>query len=225
MIKKLSVVAGVTFFLTFLGLFFYFYRNSGKFRKLIASALLAALVLFYWSLESQAKSADAFTLQEQSRPYKHPVLFSGRSNNNNPEKPNNNDSNGNSENDDDKGRPQYSQPESVKQTKNRIQRMRERIVRLEEVTETDFDSETECEYDQKTKAGFKELLDSENFSYNMDQGRGLKKQVQKVWKNKKAKQEVLRMLKRFGDENANIQEKPLKGLKKLTELKNSGPGP
>ena len=37
--------------------------------------------------------------------------------------------------------------------------------------------------------------------------------------------EVLRMLKRFGDKNANMQEKPLKGFKKLTELKNSGPGP
>ena len=59
----------------------------------------------------------------------------------------------------------------------------------------------------------------------MDQGRGLKKQAKKVWKNTKAKKEVLRMLKRFGDENANIQEKPLTGFKDLTELKNSGPGP
>jgi hypothetical protein len=33
------------------------------------------------------------------------------------------------------------------------------------------------------------------------------------------------MLKRFGNENANIQEKPLTGFKTLTELKNSGPGP
>ena len=53
----------------------------------------------------------------------------------------------------------------------------------------------------------------------MDQGRGLKNQAKKVWKNPKAKQEVLRMLNRFGDENANIQEKPLKGFKSLTELK------
>jgi len=86
-------------------------------------------------------------------------------------------------------------------------------------------SEDQCPIDEQNKAGFSELPDSENFSYNMEQGRGLKKQAQKVWKNPKAKQEVLRMLKRFGDKNANIQEKPLTGFKKLTELKNSGPGP
>lgn len=50
-------------------------------------------------------------------------------------------------------------------------------------------------------------------------------QVRKNRKNPKAKKEVLRMLKRFDDENANIQENPLKGFKNLTELKNSGPGP
>jgi hypothetical protein len=86
-------------------------------------------------------------------------------------------------------------------------------------------SQDQCSIDEQNKAGLKELPDSENFSYNMDQGRGLKKQAQKVWKNPKAKQEVLRMLERFGDENAKIQEKPLTGFKKLTELKNSGPGP
>lgn len=77
-------------------------------------------------------------------------------------------------------------------------------------------SKDQCPIDQQNKAGFKELPNSENFSYNMYQGRGLKKQAQKVWKNPKAKQEVLRMLERFGDENAKIQEKPLTGFKKLT---------
>ncbi len=33
------------------------------------------------------------------------------------------------------------------------------------------------------------------------------------------------MLNRFDEENADIQEKPLKGFKSLTELKNSGSGP
>ena len=55
----------------------------------------------------------------------------------------------------------------------------------------------------------------------MDQGHGLKNQTKKVWKNTKAKQEVLRMLNKFDDENANIQKKLLKGFKNLTELKNS----
>jgi hypothetical protein len=93
---------------------------------------------------------------------------------------------------------------------------------MEEISDSETE-EDECRLE--SKAGFKELPDGKNFLYNMDQGRGLKNQAKKVWKNPKAKQEVLRMLNRFDDENANIQEKPLKGFKNLTELKNSGPGP
>jgi len=59
----------------------------------------------------------------------------------------------------------------------------------------------------------------------MEQGRDLKKLANKIWKNNKAKPKVLRMLKRFDDKNVKIQEKPLKGFKNLTELKNSGSGP
>ena len=59
----------------------------------------------------------------------------------------------------------------------------------------------------------------------MDQGQGLIKQADKVWNNPKAKKEVLRMLNRFDDKNANLQEKPLKSFKNLTELKNSRSGP
>lgn len=46
----------------------------------------------------------------------------------------------------------------------------------------------------------------------MAQDRGFKNQAKKVWKDTKAKQEVLRILQRFNNENANIQEKPLKGF-------------
>ena len=59
----------------------------------------------------------------------------------------------------------------------------------------------------------------------MDQGRGLKSQAKKAWRNPTAKREIIRMLNRFDDKNSNIQEKRLKGFKNLTELKNSGPGP
>jgi hypothetical protein len=38
---------------------------------------------------------------------------------------------------------QYLQPESVEQTKDRLQRIQEHIVRLEEVTETDSESESD----------------------------------------------------------------------------------
>ncbi len=95
---------------------------------------------------------------------------------------------------------------------------------VEEVTNSDSKAE-EDESQVDCKAGFKELPDGKNFSYNMDQGPSLKKQAKKVWKNPIAKKEVLRMLNRFDDENANMQEKPLKGFKNLTELKNSRNGP
>ena len=102
--------------------------------------------------------------------------------------------------------------------------MDKQIHQSEEVTDSDSETEEDgCRLE--SKAGFKELPDGKTFLYNMDRGRGLKNQAKKVWKNPKAKQEVLRMLNRFDDENANIQEKPLKGFKNLTELKNSGPGP
>ena len=63
--RKLPVLASLTFFFTFLGIFIYSYKSSGKFRQSIASALLAALVIFSWPLESQAKDADAFPQQTQ----------------------------------------------------------------------------------------------------------------------------------------------------------------
>lgn len=64
---------------------------------------------------------------------------------------------------------------------------------------------------------------SKNFSYDI----ALKKQGKKVWKNPKAKAELLRVLSRFDDENADLQEKSIKGIKSknVTELKNSGTGP
>ena len=85
--KKLPVVASLTFFLTFLVLFIYLYRSSGKFRQSIASALLAALVLFSWSAESTAKDVLGFSTPEFSRPARRPGFFSGKSANNGPGKP------------------------------------------------------------------------------------------------------------------------------------------
>ena len=75
------------------------------------------------------------------------------------------------------------------------------------------------------KAGFEELPDSEKFSYDMNQGRGLKSKAKKVLRNPKAKKEVLSMLEKFGNGDGEIEEKSFTGFRKLTELKNSGPGP
>lgn len=87
----------------------------------------------------------------------------------------------------------------LKKNKDILFDMDKQIHQLEEVTDSESETEKdECRLESKAK---------------------------KVWKNPKVKQEVLRMLNRFDDKNANIQEKPLKGFKSLTELKNSGPGP
>jgi hypothetical protein len=173
-------------------------------------------------LESEAKGTDAFTTQQQTTHSQRNRSFSSRAarkpSNGGPEKPDNSGSGG----DDDNGMLQYPKAESVQETENRVDKIDEYIARMEESSDSE---EEECEAVQQNKAGFKELPDGKNFSYNMEQGRGLKKQAKRVWKNDKAKQEVLRMLNRFEDENANIEEKSLKGFKNLTELKNSGSGP
>ena len=139
MIKKLPVVAVVSFFLTFLGVFFYFYRNSGNFRKSVTSALLATVVVFSGPSESQAQSADAFTQQNQqhqSRPQNHQGIFGRKSSNNGPGKPNNNGSDG------DKGLPQYPKAESVQETEKRVENIGEFICRMEESSDSE---EEQCE--------------------------------------------------------------------------------
>jgi hypothetical protein len=222
-LKKYLITFGLLGTLTFLVLFVYFYKTSGKFRQSVLAAFVAVAVSLSSSQPAQAGEADAFTQQNQqhqSRP-QNQGIFSRKSNNDGPGpgKPNGNGSDG-----DDGGIPKYPKTESIEETQRHLSNIDEQIHKLEEVT----DSDSETEEDQcrlESKASFKELPDGKNFLYNMDQGRGLKNQAKKVWKNPKAKQEVLRMLNRFDDENANIQEKPLKGFKSLTELKNSGPGP
>lgn len=184
---------------------------------------MAVTVVLSIAQPVQAGHADAFTQQNQnyqSRPQNHGI-FSCNPNNDDsgPGKPNGDGSDG-----DDDGILKYPKTESVEKTQRHLSDMDKQIHQLEEVTDSDSETEeNECRLERK--AGFKELPDGKTFLYNMDQGRGLKNQAKKVWKNPKAKQEVLRILNRFDDENANIQEKPLKGFKFLTELKNSGPDP
>jgi hypothetical protein len=222
--KKYLIRLGLVGTLSFLVLFVYFYKTSGNFRRSIISAFVVLTVFF--SSQQAAHSdgqADAFTLQNQQHQSRPPNkgFFSHTSNNDGPGpgKPNGNGSDG-----DDGGIPKYPKTESIEETERHLYNIDEQIKKLEEVTDSDSESEeNECRL--KSKAGFKELPDGKIFVYDMDQGRGLIKQAKKVWKNPKAEQEVLRMLNRFDDENANIQEKPLKGFTNLTELKNSGPGP
>ena len=70
--------------LTFLGLFIYFYKTSGKFRKSIIAAFAAATFFFSGLTTARAAGeADAFTPQpqHQSRPSHRSGFFSGRSSN------------------------------------------------------------------------------------------------------------------------------------------------
>ena len=109
--KKTPVVANITF----LGLVFYFYRSSGKFRKSIIAAFVA--VSFYFSFLKPAHSAgqaDAFTPknpQHQSRPQKEGIFSRKNKNSSGPGKPNGADSDGY-----DGGIPNYPESESVQET-------------------------------------------------------------------------------------------------------------
>ena len=106
-----------------------------------------------------------------------------KSNNDNPDsgKPN-----GNGLNVDDGIISKYPKTESVEKTEDRVKNMDNLIKKLKELTDSNYDSETEKdECRLESKAGFKELPDAKNFLYNMDQGRGLKNQAKKVWKNAK----------------------------------------
>lgn len=221
-IIKLSLL-GLSGILAFLSLFCYFYKKSGRFRKSVTMAWIVLVMATSVPVEANAKGVDAYTPTSttQSRPQRGSGLFGRQkyTGGDGPGKP----SGGGDDNSGD-GLPQCPKVESVEQTYERAERMQELVRKLEEETDSDSESE-EDECRLESKASFKELPDGKNFLYNMDQGRGLKNQAKKVWKNPKAKQEVLRMLNRFDDENANIQEKSLKGFKSLTELKNSGPGP
>ena len=211
LLKKYLRIFGLVGALTFLIYFVYFYKTSGKFRQSIMTAFGVATVFFSsQQLAHSAGQADAFTQQNpqhQSRPQKGRGTFGSG-----PGKPNGNDSNG-----DDGGIPKSPKTESIEETKRHLSYMDKGIQELEEVT--DSDSETECQLE--SKAGFTELPNGKTFLYDMEQGRGLIKQAKRVLKNPEARKEVLRILDRF--DNKTVQEKPLKGFKSLTELKNSGP--
>jgi len=128
--------------LTFLGLFVYFYKTSGKFRKSIMSALVAAFVFASGPLESEAKGADAFTCQpETTRASRNRDLFSSvarKPSNGGPGKPDNSGSGG----DDDNGMPQYPKAESVQERENRFNNIDKSIARMEESSDSE---EEECE--------------------------------------------------------------------------------
>jgi hypothetical protein len=145
-LKKYLVTFGLLGTLTFLGLFVYFYKTSGKFRQSIIAAFAAAIFFFSGLTPARgAGEADAFTPQpqHQSRPSHRSGFFSGRSNNDGsgPGKPNGDDSDGN-----DGGIPKYPKTESIEETQIHLSNIDEQINKLEEVTDSDSEiEENQCQ--------------------------------------------------------------------------------
>jgi len=180
-------------------------------------------VSFYFSVLSPAHSAsgaDAFTQQNQqhqSRPQHHRGIFGRKSNNDGsgPGKPNDDGSGGN-----DDSVPKYPQPESVEGTQERVERINEHLCRMNEVSDSDTESEEDqCPIDQQNKAGIHELPDSSKFIYNLET-KTAKKALKKVWKNPQARKEILANLDKMNSgELLPRNEKDFKGFKTLKELK------
>lgn len=208
--------------LTFFGLFIYFYRNSGKFRKSIIAAFVA--VSFYFSAlkpADAAGSADAFTpqnQQHQSRPQQKGI-FSRKSNNDGPGpgKPNGDGSGG-----DDGGFTNYPKSESVEETQKRVEWMQEQVRKLEEETDSESEIETESEEDQcdqQKKAGINELPDSSKFIYNLET-KTAKKALKNAWKNPPVREEIISNLYKIDrGELLPRNQKDFKGFTTLKELK------
>lgn len=131
--------------LTFLGLFIYFYKTSGKFRKSIIAAFAAATFFFSGLTTARAAGeADAFTPQpqHQSRPSHRSGFFSGRLSNDGsgPGKPD--DFGSDSDRD---GLPQFPQTESVEKTEERVERIDDHLRQMSEESDSGTESESEDE--------------------------------------------------------------------------------
>jgi len=162
-LKKYLLRFGLVGALTFLGLFIYFYKTSGKFRQ----SIITAFVIVFFSSQQPAHSAGeadaAFTQQNQphqSRSSHRSGFFSGRSSNDGsgPGKPNDDGSDG-----DDGGIPKYPKTESIEETESHLSTIDEQINELEEVT--DSDSETEEDQCQIKPPGKFEV----DFDFELDE--------------------------------------------------------
>lgn len=140
--NKYLIRLGILGTLTFLCLFFYLYKKSGKFRKSIISAFVAVSISLSSVTGAHASSeADAFTTpnpQRLSRVQRPEGIFTNRSPNDDsgPGKPNKNGLGGG-------GIPNYPKPESVEKTKELVTQMEKQFARMNEVCDSDSDLESE----------------------------------------------------------------------------------
>ena len=137
--KKLGLVG----ILTFLVLFVYFYKTSGKFRQSVLAAFVAVSVGLLSPQPVQAGEADAYTIptqQHHSRP-QSTGIFSGKSSNggSGPGKPDDSDSGSN-------GLPQFPQTESVEKTEKRVERIDNYLRQITELSDSSTESESEDDF-------------------------------------------------------------------------------
>ena len=143
LLKKYLRRFGLVGALTFLGLFIYFYKTSGKF----CQSIITAFVIVFFSSQQPAHSAgeaDAFTTQpqHQSRPQSTRISSVRSSNNGSgPGKPDDFDSDSGSN-----GLPQYPQRESVEKTEKRVERIDDYLRQMSEVSDSSTESESENDF-------------------------------------------------------------------------------
>ena len=142
--------------LTFLGLFLYFYKTSGKFRKSIIAAFAAATVFFSGiTMAGATGEADGFTTKpQQSRPSHRSGFLSGSSSNDDsgPGKPDDFDSDGDDW-------PKFPQTESVEKTEERIDRIDDHICEMSELSDSDSDTGSESEDENEFVMSYDEAYD------------------------------------------------------------------
>ena len=146
--------------LTFLGLFIYFYKTSGKFRKSIIAAFAAATFFFSGPTTARAAGeADAFTPQpqHQSRPSHRSGFFSGRSSNDGSVPGKSDDFGSDSDRD---CLPQFPQTESVEKTEEQVERIDNQLRQMSEVSDSGTESESEDDFaEYQSAVTIKEVLE------------------------------------------------------------------
>mgnify|MGYP006436596343 CR=1 FL=1 len=69
-------------------------------------------------------------------------------------------------------------------------------------------SDKELNETESIKLGFDNLSESENFVYNSDQTKKLKRRAKKIMRNPETKKYLFRMIARFDDKNFGFQKTP-----------------
>ena len=126
----------------FLGLFLYFYKASGKFRKSIIAAIAALNVVFSGlTMAGATGEAHGFTTKpQQSTPSHRSGSLSGRasSDGSGPGKPDDFDSDGDDW-------PQFPKREPVEKTEERVKKIDDYFCEMSEVSDSETETESESE--------------------------------------------------------------------------------